>query len=88
MDSSVLYEFNGVDSPRLVRAWSRSPNRHRLPDRMSPGQAAQLCEILEYLQSRIHRLIEGAKIDETEGKVQLSMEPWQQLLDVNRDWVR
>ncbi len=81
-DSSILYEFNGVDSPRPGQGMLTISEPPSLPDRMSPGQAAQMCEILEYLQSRIHRLIEGAKVDEAEAKVQLPMEPWQQLLDV------
>lgn len=83
-DSSLLMELSGgnLDSPKPrhgLLALSEPPS---LPDRMSPGQAAQLCEILEYLQSRIHRLIEGAKIDDSGGQVQLGLEPWQQLLDV------
>ena len=85
----------GQDSSLMMELSCGMPDSHRprqgmltlteppvLPDRMSPGQAAQLCEILEYLQSRLHRLIEAAKIDDSAGKVQLGLESWQQMLDV------
>jgi len=83
-DSSLMMEFSdgNHDSPKPRHGLLTLSEPPALPDRMSPGQAAQLCEILEYLQSRIHRLIEGAKIDDASGKVQLGLEPWQQLLDV------
>jgi hypothetical protein len=52
-----------------------------VPDDLSPGQKAQLCEILDYLQSRIHRLIETAKTDENGQDVSLKLSAWQRLLD-------
>jgi len=83
-DSSLLIELSGGnnDSPKPRHGLLTLSEPPALPDRMSPGQAAQLCEILEYLQSRIHRLIENAKIDDAAGQVQLGLEPWQQMLDV------
>lgn len=53
-----------------------------VPDRMSPGQAAQLCEILEYVEGRLHRLTEAARIDESNGTVTLGLGPWQQLVQL------
>ncbi len=83
-DSSLLMELKGgqPDSPRPRHGVLSMTEPPSLPDRLSPGQAAQLCEILEYLQARLHRLIEGAKIDDSAGQVKLGMEGWQQLLDV------
>ncbi len=52
-----------------------------VPDDMSPGQKAQVCEILDYLQSRLNRLIEAAKIEESSQEVVLNMSAWQRLLD-------
>ncbi len=52
-----------------------------IPDGLSPGQKAQLCEILDYLQSRLHKLIEGAKLDEGNDEVVLKFSAWQRLLD-------
>ncbi|QEG42843.1 FHA domain-containing protein [Roseimaritima ulvae] len=53
-----------------------------VPDHMSAGQAAQFCEILEYLQARLHKLIESADIDETTQKVNVNFSTWQRLLDL------
>lgn len=52
-----------------------------IPENLTPGQAAQMCEILEYLQSRLQMLIDSAEIDESSGQVQLPMISWQRLLD-------
>ncbi len=83
-DSSLMMELSGgmPDNHRPRQGMLTLTEPPVLPDRMSPGQAAQLCEILEYLQSRLHRLIEAAKIDDSAGKVQLGLESWQQMLDV------
>ncbi|XZE55121.1 FHA domain-containing protein [Planctomycetaceae bacterium SH139] len=53
----------------------------QIPDNLTPGQAAQLCEILEYLQSRLQALIEQGKIDDPSGNVNLPLAGWQRLLD-------
>lgn len=53
-----------------------------VPDRLSPGQAAQLCEILEYVEGRLYRLTEAARMDESNGIVTLEMGPWQQLIQL------
>jgi predicted component of type VI protein secretion system len=52
-----------------------------IPGGLSPGQAAQLCEILEYVQGRLQTLIESAEVDERSGEVRLAYAPWQRLLD-------
>ena len=53
-----------------------------LPDRMSPGQAAQLAELIEYIHIRVRNLLNSV---ETEGKgeqVKLDLHQWQNLLDL------
>jgi pSer/pThr/pTyr-binding forkhead associated (FHA) protein len=53
-----------------------------LPDRLSPGQAAQLAELIEYVHIRLRNLMSTV---ETEGKgelVKLDMRQWQGLLDL------
>jgi hypothetical protein len=53
-----------------------------LPERLSPGQAAQLCELLEYLHVRIRDLLNSVKVkDEAEGVV-LDARQWQNLIDI------
>lgn len=53
-----------------------------LPERLSPGQAAQLSEILEFLHLRIRNLIQSADVDEKGGEVNLNVRHWQALLDM------
>lgn len=53
-----------------------------LPDRMTPGQAAQLAELIEYVHIRLRNLMGTV---ETEGKgeyVNLDLKQWQSLLDL------
>lgn len=83
VENSLLLDLdNQQESPRPQFAVLPSVEPPGLPDRLTPGQSAQLCEILEFLQSRIHRLIEGAKVDDAGGSVTMGLNRWQQLLDV------
>jgi hypothetical protein len=63
-----------------------------LPDRLSPGQAAQLYELLEYVHQRIRDLLNSAAMPKDgeaknseatdREKVQLDVRQWQSLLDL------
>ncbi len=50
-----------------------------LPDRLSPGQAAQLSEVLEFLHLQIRNLINSAKLEEKDGedsRIMISGQQW------------
>jgi len=82
-DNSLLFDLDGEPaSPRPNLTFLAACEPPCIPDRLSPGQAAQMCEILEYVQSRMHRLIETAKVDDASGCVTLGLGNWQQLLEV------
>lgn len=53
-----------------------------LPDRMTPGQAAQLAEILEFLHVRLRNLIQSVSIENKTSKVTLDFRQWQGLIDL------
>jgi hypothetical protein len=53
-----------------------------LPDRMSPAQAAQLAEMLEYLHVRIRNLLQSAQSDGKSARVSVDARQWQNLLDI------
>ncbi|MEX0676902.1 MAG: FHA domain-containing protein [Pirellulales bacterium] len=53
-----------------------------LPERLSPGQAAQLCELLEYLHVRIRDMLNAVKIKADAEQVVLEARQWQNLIDV------
>ena len=53
-----------------------------LPDHLSPGQNAQLSELLEFVNSRIQDLTSKVELDRKNQKVALDFFQWQQLLDM------
>jgi hypothetical protein len=53
-----------------------------LPERLSPGQAAQLCELLEYLHVRIRDLLASVSIKPDADRVALEQRQWQNLIDL------
>lgn len=53
-----------------------------LPKGLSPAQAAQLAEMIEYLHARSNTLLDGVEIEEESDSVAIDRERWQELLDV------
>jgi pSer/pThr/pTyr-binding forkhead associated (FHA) protein len=53
-----------------------------LPDRLTPGQAAQMSELLEYLHVRIRDLLGSVKIHPRNDRITLDERQWQSLLDL------
>lgn len=53
-----------------------------LPTRLSPGQAAQLTEVLEYVHLYMRRLITAARIEPRSTTAQLDISQWHQLIDL------
>jgi pSer/pThr/pTyr-binding forkhead associated (FHA) protein len=58
------------------------PTPPELPDKLSPGQAAQVSEILEYFHLRTRQLVSAAIIDEDGGKITIPVGHWQELLEI------
>lgn len=52
----------------------------QIPDDLTPVQAAQLCEILEYYHRGFQQLIDTAAVDDRKGEVSLPRVGWQRLL--------
>lgn len=77
---SLNFEVNWSDnSDALATLHALTPE---LPDHLSPGQAAQLAELLEYLHLRIRGLLTTVKIDDSSEIVSLDASRWQSLLDL------
>jgi hypothetical protein len=53
-----------------------------LPQRLSPAQAAQISELIEYLHVRLRELLGSVKIKAPAERVTLDFEQWQNLLDL------
>ena len=71
--------------------WGESENLHStlhiptapdLPGGLSPGQAAQLSEILEFLHMQSRQLVQSVTLPEGTGHVKLDIPQWQLLLDL------
>jgi len=71
--------------------WKDNPNYQlalldidppQLPERLSPGQAAQLSELLEFFHMHFRRLIYEVKFEARSQSVEINRQQWQQLLDL------
>ncbi|WP_442507283.1 FHA domain-containing protein [Novipirellula sp. SH528] len=80
-ESSIALELNQEPKSPYPAELVQILEVPSIPDGLSPGQKAQLCEILDYLQSRLHKLIEAAKTNESNDEVVLTFSAWQRLLD-------
>jgi FHA domain len=78
---SLDFELNWSDNPAIDDVL-HAPQPPELPDRMSPGQAAQLSELLEYLHRRLRDLYGSVKIKSDSERVSLEARHWQNLLDL------
>ncbi len=74
------FELN-YDDEREIQAALHILDPPELPSRLSPGQAAQLAEIMEFIHARLRSLMNSAtKVDD--GTMALSFRKWQSLLDL------
>ncbi len=80
-DSSVSFDLQWQDEEDL-QATIHVLEPPELPCRLSPAQAAQLSELLEYLHIRIRHLLNSVEVDSDEQRVTLEIERWQHLLDL------
>ncbi len=51
-----------------------------IPDRLSPSQAAQLAELLEYLHSGMGEVVDAVQVTDKKGAVTVDISKWQALL--------
>ena len=54
----------------------------RSSERLTPGQAAQLAELLEFLHLRLRNFIASARTDSKANMVALEMRQWQAIVDL------
>jgi hypothetical protein len=78
---SLDFELNYSADPD-VRSTLHTLVAPELPERLSPGQAAQLYELLDYLHIRIRELLQSVTIKPDQERVVLEARQWQNLLDL------
>ena len=79
--SSLDFELNWSEDADL-QATIHALEPPELPERMTPGQAAQLCEMLEYLHLRLRNLIESVKVPPEGDQIVLELRQWQAILEL------
>jgi len=79
--SALDYELNWGDEANM-QATLHSLAPPELPERLSPGQAAQLAELIEYIQLRLRNLIATAQPGDSSDQIMLNLRRWQNLLDI------
>jgi hypothetical protein len=72
----------GFDEGADVRATLHTLMPPELPGPLSPGQTAQLAELLQYLHLRIRGLIQSVQPKRKSDRVTLDQREWQNLLDL------
>jgi pSer/pThr/pTyr-binding forkhead associated (FHA) protein len=79
--SSLDFELNWKLSPE-ANGVLHSLEPPELPERLSPGQAAQLSELLEYLHIRLRELLNSVAIQGRPERITVDERQWQNLLDL------
>ncbi|MEM6655075.1 MAG: FHA domain-containing protein [Planctomycetota bacterium] len=79
--SSFDFELKWSESEQL-RSTLHLPAPPEPPEGLSPGQAAQFSEVLEYLHLRSRALVQSVTMGEGEERVTFDLEQWQELLDI------
>jgi pSer/pThr/pTyr-binding forkhead associated (FHA) protein len=82
VDSKSLSFELQIGASEDLQSTLHIPSPPDLPAQLSPGQAAQVSEILEYLHLRTRQLVQTAAIDEQQAKAAIPLAQWQELLDV------
>jgi pSer/pThr/pTyr-binding forkhead associated (FHA) protein len=68
-----------AESVRALRDLNQPP---QLPERLSPSQAAQLAELLEYFHARIGEIVDVVKINEKRPTINVDLATWQLMLQL------
>jgi pSer/pThr/pTyr-binding forkhead associated (FHA) protein len=79
--SSLDFELNWSEDADL-QATIHALEPPELPERLTPGQAAQLAEVLEFLHLRLRNLIGASQVDSKTSKVTVELRQWQALIDM------
>ena len=79
--ASLDFELNfGDDTDAQMLLHTLTPPE--LPDSLSPGQAAQLAEMLQYVNIRMRTLLQSVKAKPKSERVTLDQREWQNLVDL------
>ena len=80
-ESSYDFELN-LQNDSQLQATLHALDPPELPDRLSPGQAAQTAEMLEYFHVRVRQLLASVQVDDDSDVVSISAARWQGLAEL------
>jgi len=80
-DESVSINENWRDDPNYQLALSEL-EPPQPPERMSPGQAAKLSEMIEFIHMQVRRVISNTEITQRQNHVEMPADQWQAVLDL------
>jgi predicted component of type VI protein secretion system len=78
---SLEYELNWSDFPDAHMTF-HALEPPELPQRLTPLQAAQVSELLEYLHLRIRDLLASVRSEPKDGRISLDERQWQGVVDL------
>jgi pSer/pThr/pTyr-binding forkhead associated (FHA) protein len=79
---SLEFELNYADEPD-AQATLHTLTPPELPEELSPGQAAQLAELLQYVHLRIRGMVKSVESEAESQRVTLDQRQWQNLIDLH-----
>ena len=91
IDPSQLPDASRSSSFDLELNWGKNSNGEPelepmdppdLPERLSPGQAAQLAELIEYVHIRIRYLLNAVQTEGKSERMIVEQQEWQSLMDL------
>ena len=79
--ASLDFELNFSEDPDAEAAFAQA-SATELPGALSPGQAAQLAEMLQYINIRLRSLLQSVRSKGKGDQVTLEQRQWQNLIDL------
>lgn len=77
-DDDVDFDLStGLAIPKMATSSAQSV---QIPRGLSPGQAAELRELLDHIHAGMRSVVEGASVNEKEGTVTIDVRAWQNFL--------
>jgi hypothetical protein len=82
IDRGAPFDIRNWDGSGELQSALQSLEPPELPERMSPSQAAQLSELLEYFHIRVRHLLSSVDVDRKAERMSLDAAQWQNLVDL------
>lgn len=82
VDSGVEIDFDSLRGKSDIQLKLLELDPPKLPSRLSPGQAAQLAEVLEFIHLQLRRLVTSVNTEPRAQKVEMDIRQWHYLLDL------